>query len=426
MTEDRSLERAARSWLEAGPTQAPDHAVEATLLRIETLPQERDLRIPWRLPSMSTPSRVVAAAVIGAIAIGGVFLYLDRSSQPAFGAPGPGASPTPAISASAAAATATTSRARDYTGLPGWIIFEHFGQAPDGSTTKMDTDRRQIWLIHADGTGLHELAPGVPADGKTAPDVSPDGKKVAFSAWDHKIQLWEVGIDGSDPHVLASDCSGDPDVCLEGEPSYSPDGTRLAFVREVAGTPRQNVIGIRDLASGRVTLLETTRTPVTTGFHSQPSWSPDGRQLVFSLVSTDTKTDAAIDSRIFIANADGTGLHDMGLPTGTPWGDPDWSPDGSRIVFSSWPIRDFNKDSVSVYSARPDGSDLTMLTEVLCGGCGAPSWTSDGRHILFWGPTTFWLMDPDGKNPAPINDAKLTFFGDTLGYGYYGLLQPTP
>ena len=75
----------------------------------------------------------------------------------------------------------------------------------------------------------------------------------------------------------------------------------------------------------------------------------------------------------------------MGLPTGTPWGDPDWSPDGSRIVFSSWPIADFNKASVSVFSARPDGSGLKDLTTSLCGGCGAPSWTSDGAHILFSG-----------------------------------------
>ena len=36
MTDDRSLERAARSWIEAGPTRAPDRAVEAALLRIET------------------------------------------------------------------------------------------------------------------------------------------------------------------------------------------------------------------------------------------------------------------------------------------------------------------------------------------------------------------------------------------------------
>ena len=45
---------------------------------------------------------------------------------------------------------------------------------------------------------------------------------------------------------------------------------------------------------------------------------------------------------------------------------------------------------------------------------------------MFWGPTTFWMMDPDGRNQRPINQTKLTFFGDTLGFGYYGYLQPTP
>src|SRR4051794_2125830 len=83
MTDDRSIERAARSWLEAGPTQAPERVVEATLLRIETTPQERDLRIPWRLPKMTTPARVAAAAIIGVLAIGGAFFLFspgDRSN----------------------------------------------------------------------------------------------------------------------------------------------------------------------------------------------------------------------------------------------------------------------------------------------------------------------------------------------------------
>ncbi|HEY8636985.1 MAG TPA: hypothetical protein VIL81_06940 [Candidatus Limnocylindrales bacterium] len=90
MNDDRSLERAARSWLEAGPTKAPDRAVDAALLRIETTPQERDLRIPWRLPKMTTPARVATAAVIGVLAVGGAFFVYNRP-QPAVG--GPAASP---------------------------------------------------------------------------------------------------------------------------------------------------------------------------------------------------------------------------------------------------------------------------------------------------------------------------------------------
>jgi TolB protein len=423
MNDDRSLERAARSWLEAGPTQAPDRAVEAALLRIETTPQERDLRIPWRLPKMTTPARVATAAVIGVLAIGGA-IYLGGSGLSSVAGPGPSHTPTPSASPSASASDAVV----DYTGLPGWIVFEHFGQAPDGSTTKMDTDRRQIWLVHADGTGLHELAPGVPTDGKYAPDISPDGSKVAFSSWwgSNKVQVWDVAIDGTAPHLLSTGCSGDPNVCMESEPAYSPDGSRIAFVRSTAGDKNTGLIGIRQLATGAVTLLEQTRTPFTSGELTQPSWSPDGRQIIFSTVSREPKTDKPLDSRISIVNADGTALHALNLPAETPWGDPDWSPDGSRIVLSSWPIHDFNDGKVNVYSVRPDGSDLKPLTDSGCGGCGAPSWTPDGAHILFWGPTTFWMMEPDGVNQRPINSTKLTYFGATFGYGYYGYLQPTP
>ena len=72
MTDDRSLERAARSWIEVGPTLALEEAVGAALLRIQTTPQERDW-LPWRLPRMTTPLRLallVGAAVLALAGIG--------------------------------------------------------------------------------------------------------------------------------------------------------------------------------------------------------------------------------------------------------------------------------------------------------------------------------------------------------------------
>ncbi len=98
MTDDRSLERAARSWLEIGPTEAPDRAVEAALLRIQTTPQERDLRIPWRFPTMTTPARVATAAVIGVLVVGGALFILGRPGQSDIGGPGPTATSTPSTS----------------------------------------------------------------------------------------------------------------------------------------------------------------------------------------------------------------------------------------------------------------------------------------------------------------------------------------
>lgn len=108
MTDDRSLERAARSFIESGPTQAPERAVEAALLRIETTSQERNLRVPWRI-TMSIPARVAAAAVIGVLAIGGTLFLIGRAGQPNVGGPGasasPSASPTSSVPPSIAATT---------------------------------------------------------------------------------------------------------------------------------------------------------------------------------------------------------------------------------------------------------------------------------------------------------------------------------
>jgi hypothetical protein len=96
--DDRSLERAARSWLEVGPTEAPARAVEAALLRIETTSQERDWNVPWRLPKMTTPARVATAAVIGVLAVGGA-LFMLGPGQTGVGGPGlsPTASPSPSL-----------------------------------------------------------------------------------------------------------------------------------------------------------------------------------------------------------------------------------------------------------------------------------------------------------------------------------------
>jgi hypothetical protein len=99
MTDDRTLERAARSWIEAGPTRAPEEAVEAALLRIQTTPQERDW-LPWRFPKMLTPTRVALAAVIGVLVVGAAFLTFDRLRPPAVGSPDATSSPSPTISPS--------------------------------------------------------------------------------------------------------------------------------------------------------------------------------------------------------------------------------------------------------------------------------------------------------------------------------------
>lgn len=100
MSDDRSVERSIRSWLEEGPTMAPDRPVEAALSRIEQTAQEWGPLAPWRLPTMHPLMRFASAAVIAAIAVAGALYVLA-------GGGGTGDSPMPSRSADSTSSAAS-------------------------------------------------------------------------------------------------------------------------------------------------------------------------------------------------------------------------------------------------------------------------------------------------------------------------------
>jgi hypothetical protein len=94
MTDDLRFERLARDWLELGPFEAPPDVVQAAFVEIDTTPQERDLRVPWRFESMTRFAFMgAAAAVLIAAVLGGLYLGA-RQSDPGIGGPG---SPSPTV-----------------------------------------------------------------------------------------------------------------------------------------------------------------------------------------------------------------------------------------------------------------------------------------------------------------------------------------
>jgi hypothetical protein len=154
MTDDRSLERAARSWIELGPTRAPSHVVDAALLRIESTPQDRDLRIPWRITVMPLPARVAVAAVIGVLLIGGALYAFspgDRSGV-RVPAPSPSVVATPAPSSSPEASRAITSEALPPEVWGGWqALADHpvagLLDANESIQLTIDpTDGQHLWI----------------------------------------------------------------------------------------------------------------------------------------------------------------------------------------------------------------------------------------------------------------------------------------
>jgi TolB protein len=172
-----------------------------------------------------------------------------------------------------------------------------------------------------------------------------------------------------------------------GDPT-GPDDDPVSIV--FAYTPA-NDITLIDLyvmsESGRV------RRPliVREGIESHPAWSPDGSRVAFT-----SKPFGAGSSEIFVVRADGTGLTRV-TSSPTESRGPVWSPDGSRIAFVQ-----LNPSSSRLAIVNSDGSGLTTIP----GTDGAhfhtrPSWSPDGARLAFGrrqGVTSaIWVVAPDGS-----------------------------
>jgi Tol biopolymer transport system component len=241
--------------------------------------------------------------------------------------------------------------------------------SPDGrwilASGTVDGDA-ELFLIPVAGGAAKKLT-----DNTFADDVAiwiEGGRRILFESDRRgKMEKFVMNADGSDARPAESERSPSP---------TSPDG-RYELHEE------QGAIVLVDRTS-------KTRKALTSGLWSeQPSFSPDGRSIVYEQRSS-ADPHAVETSNIVVARADGTAARAI-----TPGTDPSWSPDGQRLVFKVW---EASTQKLFITTAKPDGSDLRRLSDGV-----HPQWSPDGQKIAFMRDqadgTHIYVMNADGTDP---------------------------
>ena len=326
---------------------------------------------------------LAALAVLGLIAIGGVFLL---GLFPA-AAPITAATPSAVATAKPVSFTAketvvptfTPTPAPTLTPTPTAPIVVAKSLPSIAYMARQGDGLWQIFVMDTDGTGAHSVSDGTGND--TSPVWSPDGRQLLFvSQRDGNRELYISDIDGGNPRNLTNNPADD------WTPAWSPDGQHIAFSSNRTGgweifTAAADGSDIRQITDG--------------GSNISPAWSPDGTQIVFS-----SKRDG--NWEIYAMAADGTNLRRLTVNDVNDLA-PVWSPDGKMLAYET------NIDgNVEIYVMTASGGNPRNISQMPYANDHGPVWSPGGQQLLFYsnrnGDWDLFLTDTAGRSAVDLTN----------------------
>lgn len=232
----------------------------------------------------------------------------------------------------------------------------------------------ELAVVRPDGTGRHRLT--VDEIGYGSPDISPDGRRILFTT------IFSIFVMNADVQAVTEGAS-EVFHSFNGHlasPSWSPDGSQIAF-RSDADSPSGLVDRIFVINADGSGLRQLT--PDDPANDDSPTWSPDGTRIIFTR-----------NNGLQVINVDGTGL--TALPNEDLSASPDWSPDGTRVAYGS--------PAGGIRIRNADGSRLVTVTT---GQDSHPRWSPDSRRLVFArvadGRSQLFTVNADGTGERQLS-----------------------